>query len=491
MPWLTALLALPLVGLIVLLAIPGKARNLVRLWANAVLLAGLGLALPLWQSFDRTANGYQFVDRMQWIPTLGAQFLLGIDGISLLLVLLTSLLGPIAALASWNAIEERTKEFYAMLLLLQFGMLGLFLSLDLLLFFVFFEVVLVPMYFLIGIWGGERRLYAAIKFFLYTLAGSVVLLLGIIALYWQGGLHLARPTFEITELLKLQLALDVQRWLFWAFFVGFAIKVPMVPFHTWLPDAHTEAPTAGSVLLAGVLLKMGTYGFVRLSLPLFPEAAREAAPILAVLSIVAILYGALISLMQQDWKRLVAYSSVSHMGFCTLGLAALNSNGIAGSVLQQFNHGISTSLLFLLVGFVYERRHTRQIADFGGLAVVMPRFAFVFAVAVFSSSGLPLLNGFIGEFTILQGAFIVSRTWAAFAVFGIVLGAAYLLWLYQRTMLGDLRNEANRGLADLSLREWATVLPLLMLALAIGVYPKPWFAVLERPVLEIVGRFGR
>lgn len=491
MPWLTALLALPLFGLIVLLAIPGQARNLVRLWANAVLLAGLGLALPLWQAFDRSAGGYQFVDRMPWIPTLGAQFLLGIDGISLLLVLLTSLLGPIAALASWNAIEDRTKEFYAMLLLLQFGMLGLFLSLDLLLFFVFFEVVLVPMYFLIGIWGGERRLYAAIKFFLYTLAGSVVLLLGIIALYWQGGLQLAQPTFEIAELLKLRMPLDVQRWLFWAFFVGFAIKVPMVPFHTWLPDAHTEAPTAGSVLLAGVLLKMGSYGFVRLSLPLFPEAAQEAAPILAVLSIVAILYGALISLMQQDWKRLVAYSSVSHMGFCTLGLAALNSNGIAGSVLQQINHGISTSLLFLLVGFIYERRHTRQIADFGGLAVVMPRFAFVFAVAVFSSAGLPLLNGFIGEFTILQGAFIVSRTWAAFAVFGIVLGAAYLLWLYQRTMLGDLRNEANRGLTDLSRREWATVLPLLALALAIGVYPKPWFAVLERPVLEIVGRFGR
>jgi NADH-quinone oxidoreductase subunit M len=491
MPWLTSLLALPLVGLLVLLVIPGTARNFVRLWANAVLLAGLGLALPLWQAFDRTASGYQFVDRMPWIPTLGAQFLLGIDGISLLLVLLTALLGPIAALASWNAIEERTKEFYAMLLLLQFGMLGLFLALDLLLFFVFFEVVLVPMYFLIGIWGGERRLYAAIKFFLYTLAGSVVLLLGIIALYWQGGLQLARPTFELTELLRVQLPVDTQRWLFWAFFVGFAIKVPMVPFHTWLPDAHTEAPTAGSVLLAGVLLKMGTYGFVRLSLPLFPEAAREAAPILAVLSIVAILYGALISLMQQDWKRLVAYSSVSHMGFCTLGLAALNSNGIAGSVLQQINHGISTSLLFLLVGFVYERRHTRQIADFGGLAMVMPRFAFVFAVAVFSSAGLPLLNGFIGEFTILQGAFVVSRAWAGFAVFGIVLGAAYLLWLYERTMLGDLRNEANRGLADLSPREWVTVLPLLGLALAIGVYPKPWFAVLERPVLELVGRMGR
>jgi NADH-quinone oxidoreductase subunit M len=370
-------------------------------------------------------------------------------------------------------------------------MLGLFLSLDLLLFFVFFELVLVPMYFLIGIWGGERRLYAAMKFFLYTVAGSVVLLVGIVALYWQGGQQLGRATFEVTELLRAQLSVETQRWLFWAFFLGFAIKVPMAPFHTWLPDAHTEAPTAGSVLLAGVLLKMGTYGFVRLSLPLFPDAAREAAPVLGALSLVAIVYGALICLAQQDWKRLVAYSSVSHMGFCTLGLAAMNSNGLAGSVLQQVNHGISTSLLFLLVGFVYERRHTRQIGDFGGLAMVMPRFAFVFAVSMFSSAGLPLLNGFIGEFTILQGAFVVNRAWAAVAVGGIVLGAAYLLWLYQRTMLGDLRNEANRGLADLTAREWATVAPLLGLAVAIGVYPQPWLAVLERPVLELAGRLAR
>lgn len=491
MPWLTSLLALPLFGVVVLLFLPGSARGLIRWWANGILLAGLALAAPLWQHFDRAATGYQFVERASWIPSLGAQYLLGLDGISLLLVLLTALLGPLASLASWNAIEDRTKEFYAMLLLLQAGMIGLFLALDLLLFFVFFEVVLVPMYFLIGIWGAERRLYAAIKFFLYTLAGSVVFLLGIIGLYWLGTQQLPRPTFELAELLKLKLPLDAQRWLFWAFFAGFAIKVPMVPFHTWLPDAHTEAPTAGSVLLAGVLLKMGTYGLIRFSLPLFPEAAREAAPLLAILSIVAILYGALISLVQTDWKRLVAYSSVSHMGFCTLGIAALNANGLAGSVLQQINHGISTSLLFLLVGFAYDRRHTRKIADYGGLAVVMPRFAFVFAVAVFSSAGLPLLNGFIGEFVILQGAFTANRTWAAFAVLGIVLGAAYLLWLYQRTMLGELRHEANRGLADLSPREWATVLPLLALALAIGVYPKPYFDVLERPVLDLVARLAR
>ncbi len=488
MPWLSSLILLPLLGVLVLLFLPA---SLIRWWANGILLAGLALAAPLWQHFDRAATGYQFVERLPWIPSLGAQYLLGLDGISLLLVLLTALLGPLASLASWNAIEDRTKEFYSMLLLLQAGMIGLFLAQDLLLFFVFFEVVLVPMYFLIGIWGAERRLYAAIKFFLYTLAGSVVLLLGIIGLYWLGTQQLPRPTFELAELLKLKLPLDAQRWLFWAFFAGFAIKVPMVPFHTWLPDAHTEAPTAGSVLLAGVLLKMGTYGLIRFSLPLFPEAAREAAPFLAVVSIIAILYGALISLVQTDWKRLVAYSSVSHMGFCTLGIAAMNSNGLAGSILQQINHGISTSLLFLLVGFAYERRHSRQISDYGGLAVVMPRFAFVFAVAVFSSAGLPLLNGFIGEFVILQGAFTANRTWAAFAVLGVVLGAAYLLWLYQRTMLGDLRHEANRGLADLSPREWATVLPLLALALAIGLYPKPYFAVLERPVLELVGRLAR
>jgi NADH-quinone oxidoreductase subunit M len=491
MPWLSSLLLLPLAGLLVLLCLPASARPLIRWWTNGVLLAGLLLALPLWQHFDRAATGYQFVERVPWIPSFGAQYLVGLDGISLLFVLLTALLGPLASLASWSAIEERTKEFYAMLLLLQMSMLGLFLSLDLLLFFVFFEVVLVPMYFLIGIWGGDRRLYAAIKFFLYTLAGSVILLLGIIAVYWQSGLQLGRPSFAFEDLWQLRLTLETQRWLFWAFFVGFAVKVPMLPFHTWLPDAHTEAPTAGSVLLAGVLLKMGTYGFVRLSLPLFPDAAREAAPMLAALSIAAILYGALISLVQQDWKRLVAYSSVSHMGFCTLGIFAMNANGLAGSVLQQVNHGISTSLLFLLVGIVYERRHTRRIADFGGLAVTMPRFAVVFAIAVFSSAGLPLLNGFVGEFTILQGAFQASRAYAAWAVLGIVLGAAYLLWLYQRTMLGDVRHEANSKLADLSAREWITVLPLVGLAAFIGVYPSPFFAVLQLPIAALVRRLGQ
>jgi len=348
----------------------------------------------------------------------------------------------------------------------------------------------VPMYFIIGVWGGPRKLYAAIKFFLYTLAGGVLMLLGILTLYFQHAAQYGRYTFEITELMKLNLPLGMQQWVFWAFFLGFAIKVPMFPFHTWLPDAHTEAPTAGSVILAAVLLKMGTYGFIRFSLPLLPKASSDQMIVtaLVVLSLIGILYGALVSLMQQDWKKLVAYSSVSHLGFCTLGIFALNQAGLAGSVIQQINHGISTGMLFLIVGIIYERRHTREIREYGGLAHVMPNYAIAFAFAMLSSAGLPLLNGFVGEFTILQGAFQANRWWAAFAVPGVVLGAAYLLWLYQRTMLGEVINEKNKGLPDLNWREWAVLVPLMAWALSIGVYPKPYFDILERPVAEIVHR---
>ena len=377
-----------------------------------------------------------------------------------------------------------------MFLLLQAGMIGVFVALDFFLFFIFWELVLVPMYFIIGVWGGPRKLYAAIKFFLYTLAGSVLLLLGILTLYFQHFTQFGYYTFEISELMRLQLPLGMQQWVFWAFFLGFAIKVPMFPFHTWLPDAHVEAPTAGSVVLASVLLKMGTYGFLRFSLPLLPQASSDRVIVqtLAILSIIAIIYGALVSLMQQDWKKLVAYSSVSHLGFCTLGIFALNPNGIAGSVLQQVNHGISTGMLFLIIGIIYERRHTREIAEYGGLAHVMPKYATVFAIAMLSSAGLPLLNGFIGEFTILQGAFEASRLWAGFAVTGVILGAAYLLWLYQRTMLGQVTNAKNLGLRDLSFRELAIFLPLIAWAIWIGVYPKPYFDVLRQPVTEIVER---
>jgi len=340
------------------------------------------------------------------------------------------------------------------------------------------------------VWGGPRKLYAAIKFFLYTLTGSVLMLIGILTLYFAHYDQFGFYTFEIAELLKLNLPLATQQWVFWAFFVGFAIKVPMFPFHTWLPDAHVEAPTAGSVILASVLLKMGTYGFLRFSLPLLPKASIDTTivQILAVLSIIGIIYGALVSLMQKDWKKLIAYSSVSHLGFCTLGIFAMNPNGIAGSVIQQINHGISTGMLFLVIGIVYERRHTREIAEYGGLAHVMPKYAIVFAFAMLSSAGLPLLNGFVGEFTILQGAFEANRTWAAFAVSGVIFGAAYLLWLYQRTMLGQITNGKNLHLSDLSFREMAVFAPLIAWAIWIGIYPKPYFEILEKPVAQIVER---
>jgi NADH-quinone oxidoreductase subunit M len=487
---LSLVLWTPMAGLLVLLFLPGENKKLIRLWANVASFAAFLISLPLVFRFQTGAPGFQFMERADWIPSLGARYLIGMDGISLLLVMLTTLLGFLSILSSWNAIQERVKEYYAMFLLLQTGMIGVFVALDFFLFFVFWEVVLVPMYFIIGIWGGPRKLYAAIKFFLYTLAGSVLLLLGILTLYFQHFRQFGFYTFEISELLKLHLQLGMEQWVFWAFFLGFAVKVPMFPFHTWLPDAHVEAPTAGSVILASVLLKMGTYGFLRFSLPLLPQASsdRTIVQILVVLSLIAIIYGALVSLMQQDWKKLVAYSSVSHLGFCTLGIFALTPNGLTGSVIQQINHGISTGMLFLVIGIVYERRHTREIAEYGGLAHVMPRFATVFAIAMFSSAGLPLLNGFIGEFTILQGAFEASRVWAAFAVTGVILGAAYLLWLYQRTMLGQVTNEKNLALPDLSFRELAIFLPLIVWAFWIGLYPKPYFDVLQKPVTEIVER---
>lgn len=484
---LSYVLFLPLLGALVLLALPKQA---IRLWANVVAIAGFLISIPLVTSFDKSNGGFQFVERVDWIPTFGIQYHVGIDGISLLLVMLTTLIGVVAVLASWTAVQEKTKGYYAMLLILQTGMIGVFVSLDFFLWFIFWEVVLVPMYFLIGVYGSSRRLYAAIKFVIYTLAGSMLLLLGILTLFFQYHAQTGQYTFNIAELMKLDMTLGLQRWVFWAFFIGFAIKVPMFPFHTWLPDAHTEAPTAGSVILAAVLLKMGTYGFIRFSLQLLPKASIDPVIIqaMAALSIIGILYGALVSLMQSDWKRLVAYSSVSHLGFCTLGIFALNPNGIAGSIIQQLNHGISTGMLFLIVGVAYERRHTREIKEYGGLAHVTPNFAKVFAFAMLSSAGLPLLNGFVGEFTILQGAFETNRAWAALAVPGVVLGAAYLLWLYQRTMLGTVTNPANEKLSDLTLREWVVFAPLIAWAIWIGVYPKPYFDILEKPVALLVER---
>ena len=489
---LTITLFTPLVGALVIMLLPKEGKDTIRWAGNVFAFLGFLISLALIFWFDADQGGFQFVKQVEWIPTIGAQYHLGIDGISLLMVLLTTLLGFLSILSSWTAIGERVKEYYAFFLILQTGMLGVFMSLDFFLFYVFWEVMLVPMYFLIGIWGtpGPRRLYAAIKFFLFTLVGSVLLLLGILALYSGYYEEFGSRTFDITRLMDLNLPLKTQIAIFVLFGVGFAIKVPMFLVHTWLPDAHTEAPTAGSVILAGVLLKMGTYGFVRFSLPLLPDASADAwvVRVMVVLSIIAIIYGALVSLMQKDWKKLVAYSSVSHLGFCTLGLFALNPNGIAGSILQQINHGITTGALFLIVGIVYERRHTREISEYGGLSTVMPVFATIFMIITMASIGVPGLNGFIGEFTILQGAFEESWVWAAFAVLGIVLGAAYMLWLYQRTMFGPITNTKNEKLPDLNLRELVTLVPLVILAFWIGLYPKPYFRILEKPVAQIVER---
>jgi NADH-quinone oxidoreductase subunit M len=481
-PILTFVTFFPVAGMLVVLAVPGRRARAIKLAAN--ILTGLEFAatLLLLVRFDGASAEMQFVERAPWIKALGAQYLLGLDGISLLLVLLTSLLTFVATLSAWKAVESRLKEFYVFMLLLETGMIGVFLSLDLLLFYVFWEVVLVPMYFLIGIWGGERRLYAAIKFFLYTLFGSVAMLVGILVLRGQ------HQTFDWLAMVAAGPVIPaaLQGWIFLAFFLGFAIKVPMVPFHTWLPDAHVEAPTAGSVLLAGVLLKMGSYGFLRFSLPLLPEAARRYAPAMAVLALVAIVYGALVSLMQKDMKRLIAYSSVSHMGFVMLGLFALTPMAAKGAVLQMINHGLSTGALFLIVGIVYERRHTRLIAEFGGLSSRMPVYAAVFLIMALSSIGLPGLNGFIGEFMILMGTFPVSWAWTAVAATGIVLGAAYMLWLYQRVMFGRITHPANESLRDLTVRELATFLPLLVLVFWIGIFPKPFLDVIDKPVEKIV-----
>jgi NADH-quinone oxidoreductase subunit M len=489
---LTIVLLTPLAGLVPMLFIPGENKNAIRWWGNIVTLVGFLVSLPLvfWFRTAEAAPQFQFIEQVDWIPSIGAQYFLGIDGISFLMVMLTTVLGFLSVLSSWSAIQERAKEYYSMFLLLQTGMLGVFMSLDFFLFYVFWEVMLVPMYFIIGVWGGPRKLYAAIKFFLYTLAGSLLMLLGILALYFQYHADTGIYTFNVLHLMQHTWAADLQRWIFWAFMIAFAIKVPMFPFHTWLPDAHVEAPTAGSVILAGVLLKMGTYGFVRFSLPLLPQASSDPTivHVMVVLSIIAIIYGALVSMMQRDMKKLIAYSSVSHLGFCTLGIFALNPHGLSGSVLQQVNHGISTGALFLIVGLIYERRHTREIKELGGISNVMPVYAMLFMIVTLSSIGLPLLNGFIGEFTILQGAFQVNWHWGAWAVTGIVLGAAYMLWLYQRTMFGTCDNPKNQVLKDLNFREIMTLVPLIVWAFWIGLYPKPFFKVLEKPVTAIVQR---
>ena len=483
---LSVVLFTPLAGALLLLFVDKRSEGAIRWIANLVAIAGFVVSLPLWFAFNLQDPGFQFVERAQWIPSVGAEYSLGVDGFSTLMVLLTTMMGFIAVLSSWTAITERVKEYYIFLLVLQTGMIGAFVSLDFLLFFLFWEVMLVPMYFLIGIWGSDRRLYSAIKFFLYTLVGSVVMLLGILALYFYNHGVTGVYTFDVTEYFKLSLPYGLQWWVFLAFFLGFAIKVPMFPFHTWLPDAHTDAPTAASVILAAILLKMGTYGFIRFSLPILPDASRGFVPFMVALSIIGIVYGALVAMAQKDWKRLVAYSSVSHMGMVMLGMFALNPVGIKGSIIQQLNHGISTGALFLIVGILYERRHTREISEYGGISNVMPVYATITMIMFLSSMGLPLLNGFIGEFTILPGTFIESKAWAAWAVPGVILAAAYLLWLYQRVFFGAVTNPKNEKLQDLTPREILTFAPLIAAALFIGIYPKPMFQILQQPVAQLV-----
>lgn len=526
---------LPAAGAIIILALMKKDQaSTIKKFATAWF--GLDFLVSLFLlKYNTAQGGMQFIQDNSWIPTIGARYQMGVDGVAVLLIVLTTLLGVIASLSSWNYIQKREKEYYVLLLLLQTATIGVFCSMDLFLFYLFFEVSLVPMYFLIGIWGGDNRLYAAIKFFLYTLVGSVVMLLGVLKMYFltqdsalasqitpatlaniAGGSETGRAvldqalalaqggkgTFNIMYMQAMGSVIptgSLQILLFAAFALGFAIKVPMFPFHTWLPDAHVEAPTAGSVILAGILLKLGTYGFYRFNLPMFPWASKDESAfgsfgvrsVVVFLAIVSILYGALAAMYfvvkkDGDVKKLVAYSSVSSMGMVMLGLFALNPNGVNGGVLQMINHGIYSGALFLLVGIIYERRHTRKVSEFGGLSHVMPGYAAIFLGMVMTAIGLPLLAVFISEFLALRGSFEANPYWAAWAALGIILNAGYFLWLYQRMFFGTIDNPKNETLSDLSGREWAYMIPLMILALWIGVYPKPFLAYIEQPVNSVV-----
>jgi len=487
---LSIIVFLPVVGAIVLLFIDKENHFAIRVVAFAFSLAEFIISLPLFFLFNNATHEMQFQEVIPWIESYGITYHLGIDGISLLLVLLTTFLTVLCILSSWSAITVRVKAYMISFLLLETGMVGAFVALDLVLFYVFWEVMLIPMYLLIGVWGDpKRRIYAAIKFFIYTMAGSVLMLVAILALYFINLKATGVPTFDVLELYKTVIPVGTQYWLFAAFAVAFAIKVPMFPFHTWLPDAHTEAPTAGSVILAGVLLKMGTYGFIRFAMPLFPNAAVAFLPLICVLAIIGIIYGAMVSMVQADLKRLVAFSSVSHLGYVMLGMFALNMQGVQGSVYQMLNHGISTGSLFLLVGMVYERRHTRMISDFGGLSKVMPVFAAIFMIVTLSSIGLPGTNGFIGEFLILLGAFRSKTVYGVAAATGVILGAAYMLWMFQRVMFGEIKNPENMKLKDLNKREIATMIPMVLLIFVMGIYPKLFFTKMDVSVDQFLKSF--
>ncbi|MGD2252252.1 MAG: NADH-quinone oxidoreductase subunit M [Anaerolineales bacterium] len=484
---LTLVTFFPILGVLVILLLNRDRHNAIRWTALIASTLTFIISLVMLSQYEVGNPEIQMEVQLPWFRLAGwtVEYHLGVDGLSVLLVLLTTLLTPISILSTWSAVKERVKEFMIFFLLLEIGMVGVFLALDLFLFYIFWEFTLVPMYFLIGIWGGPRRMYAAIKFFLYTMAGSILMLLAIL---WLG---LRGDTFSVPELIaKHGLWADVQVWLFVAFAAAFAIKVPMWPLHSWLPDAHVEAPTAGSVILAGVLLKMGTYGFLRFNIPLFPEAAVKLAPWMALLAVIGILYGAAVSYSQRDVKKLVAYSSVSHLGFVILGLFALNAQGIQGGILQMVNHGLSTGALFIIVGMIYERRHTREMDAFGGLWKIMPVYGALTLIVTLSSMGLPGLNGFVGEFTILLGAFgseaIGSKFYAGFAAAGVILAAIYMLYMFQKLFLGPLNEEENRGVKDINWREIATLVPLVILIIWIGLYPKPFFSLIGPSVDKVV-----
>jgi NADH-quinone oxidoreductase subunit M len=488
---------LPALAAVVIALLPRGRAALVRWLAFLVATATFAASLLLYFGFDARRADYQFVEQVRWMPSFGISYHLGIDGISLLLVLLTTFLSALALLSSWRAVESRVKGFAVSMLFLETGMLGVFVSLDLFLFYVFWEAMLIPMYLIIGVWGGPDRIYAAVKFILYTLAGSVLMLLAILALYFQHGGATGTYTFDLPILVRYIVPAGIQVWLFLAFALAFAIKVPMFPFHTWLPDAHVEAPTAGSVILAGVLLKMGTYGFLRFCLPLFPTASLTFAPWIFLLALVGIIYGAWVSMVQPDLKKLVAYSSVSHLGFVVLGLFTLTPQGIVGGIIQMVNHGLSTGALFLMVGILYERRHTRLITEFGGLWQVIPAFSALFLIVSLSSLGLPGLNGFVGEFLILVGTFAWASRLPApaplayvvpvLATVGIIFAAVYMLWMYQRVCFGEITT-ANRELRDLTRREWAVLLPVLLFIVWIGVYPRPFTGMTEATAEALIAQ---
>ncbi|PKL86554.1 MAG: Fe-S-binding domain-containing protein [Ignavibacteriae bacterium HGW-Ignavibacteriae-1] len=491
-------LFIPLAGSLLLLFFKKDNIQAIKYTALGISLFTFLISLFLFFSFDSANPGFQFVVEMVWIQAFDAGFRVGVDGMSMLLVMLTTFITPIAILSSFGSIEKRHKEYYVMILLLQFAMTGVFVALDLFLFYIFWEIILIPMYFIIGIWGGKDKLYAAIKFFLFTVVGSLFMLVAVVYLGYYVGSEILQmqsgftSNFLIIKDLGSAIPYDVQKWLFWGFALSFLIKVPIFPLHTWLPDAHTEAPTPGSVILAGVLLKMGTYGLIRFNLEMFPQAAMNYASVISVLAVIGIIYGALVAMVQTDVKRLVAYSSVSHLGFVVLGIFSMTVEGIQGAVIQMVNHGLSTGMLFLCVGVLYERRHTREISEYGGIARVMPNFTVFFAIAMLASVGLPGLNGFVGEYLTLIGAFkspILNSYWyTIIGTTGVIFAAVYLLWMFQRVMFGTNDNPKNYNLKDMNKREWAMMVPIVIFIVWIGVYPSTFLKISENSTRLLVNK---